>query len=232
MAEKKTLMAEQRQVVGKQVKTLRAEGKLPGVIYGHNVEPTPITLDERDASNLLRKTSLSTLLTVYLDGEEYAVLVRETQKGILDRRLLHVDFQAIDMDEIVRAHVEINLSSDESPAVQEFGALLVSGLDALEIECLPNELPENIEIDVSGLEKKIGDTILVRDLDLPEGITILDDPDTMLVVATPPSEILVEEEEEEEEELLEVELGMEEPEVIEKGKVEDEEEEPEEEPEE
>lgn len=231
MAEKKTLMAEQRQVVGKQVKTLRAEGKLPGVIYGHNVEPTPITLDERDASNLLRKTSLSTLLTVYLDGEEYAVLVRETQKGILDRRLLHVDFQAIDMDEIVRAHVEINLSSDESPAVQEFGALLVSGLDALEIECLPNELPENIEIDVSGLEK-IGDTILVRDLDLPEGITILDDPDTMLVVATPPSEILVEEEEEEEEELLEVELGMEEPEVIEKGKVEDEEEEPEEEPEE
>jgi len=222
MAEKFVLEASHRDVVGKKVKHLRKEGKLPAVVYGHAVEPTPITLDQREAADILRDASSSTLITLFVDDEEYVVLARDQQKSILLRELLHVDFQALALDEKVRAFVELVLSDDESLAVEEHGALLVSGLDALEIECMPRELPEQIVVDVSAL-KKIGDTVLVRDLDLPESINILDDPSTMLVVATPPSEILVEETEEEEE-LLDLELGLEEPEVIEKGKTEEEEE--------
>ncbi len=222
MAEKFVLEATHRDVVGKKVKHLRKDGKLPAVVYGHGVEPTPITLDQRKAADILHDASSSTLITLFVDDEEYVVLARDQQKSILLRELLHVDFQALALDEKVRAFVELVLSDDESLAVEEHGALLVAGLDALEIECMPRELPEQIVVDVSALEK-IGDTVLVRDLDLPEGINVLDDPSTMLVVATPPSEILVEETEEEEE-LLDLELGLEEPEVIEKGKTEEEEE--------
>ncbi len=222
MTEKYVLEASRRDVVGKKVKHLRQEGKLPAVVYGHDIEPTPIVVDQREAADLLSEVSSSTLVTLMVDGEEYVVLTREQQKSIMKRKLLHVDFQALALDEKVRAFVKLVLSDDPSPAVEEQGALLVSGLDALEIECMPRELPEELVVDVSVLEK-IGETVLVRDLDLPESITVLDDPSTMLVVATPPSEILVEETEEEEE-LLELELGLEEPEVIEKGKTEEEEE--------
>ncbi|MEA3352094.1 MAG: 50S ribosomal protein L25 [Chloroflexota bacterium] len=214
------LEASVRDIIGKKVKLLRREGKLPAVIYGYDVAPTPIVLDTLETEQVLKEGSTSTLVTLNVDGNDYIVLVRDQQKSIINRDLLHVDFQAINLEEKVRAQVDIVLSSQDAPAVEEHGALLVTGLDTLEIECMPQELPEEIVVDVSVLEN-IGDTVIVRDLDLPENITLLDDPTTMLVVATPPSEIIVEEEEEEEE-LLDLELGLEEPEVIEKGKTEEE----------
>ncbi len=222
MSEQIVLEASKREVVGKQVKQLRREGKLPAILYGHEVEPTPIFLNQRETSKILKEVGSSTFVTLKVDDEEHAVLVRETQKGVISREYLHVDFQVIAMDQSVRAQVQVVVVGDDIPAVRELGAMVVTGLDSLDIECLPKDLPEQIEVDASILEN-IGDIIMVRDLSLPDSLTVYDDPETMIVVATAPTAIV--EEEEEEEELLEVEPGAEEPEVIEKGKGEDEEDE-------
>lgn len=222
MSEEFILNANRRTVIGKRVRQLRRSGKLPAVVYGYGLETTPIVLDHREASRMLRDTSVSTLLTLNIDGDEHNVLVREVQRGILSRAITHVDFQAIAMDVVVRTQVPLVLVSDEEvPAVRDFGAVLIASLDSMEIECLPKYLPDQIEVDVSGIET-IGDGITVSELSLPEGVTAIEEPDTTVVVASAPDTVPVEEEEEE----LEEELLLEgEPEVIEKGKTEDDEEE-------
>ena len=112
------------------------------------------------------------------------------------------------MTETVRASVSVVLGEEDAPAVESYGAMIITGVESLDIECLPSDLVDRIVVDISGLES-IGDSILVRDLPVPDGITILEDPGTMIVVATAPAAEEVEEPEEE----LELEEGAE-PEVI------------------
>lgn len=208
--EKIVIEATRREVTGKKVRFLRREGKLPAVIFGYGVEPTPITLDLKEASRTLASVGSSTLVTINLDGKEYNVLVRERQQDVIYRNLTHVDFQAVSMTETVRAQVAIHIVGDhEIPAVENYGAIINTGLDVLEIECLPQDLPERIEVELTSLAE-IGDSILVKDLPMPKGVVALDDPDALVVVVSAP----IAEEAAEREETLEE--GAE-PEVIEKG---------------
>jgi len=217
--EKVIIPAEKREVVGKKVKTLRHEGKLPAVIYGHGIDPMSIVLDAREASRTLAKASSSTLVTIALDDKEYPTLVREKQLDFIRNSLIHVDFLAVSMTEKITANVGVNVVG-EAPAVKDFGAILVTGLTELEVECLAADLPESFTVDVSGLTE-ISSGVYVKDIDAPEGVEILSDPEEVIVVAT----AMVEEEieEEEEEELLEGEEELEEPEVIGRGREEEEE---------
>ncbi len=206
---KKTIIkANRREVIGKQVKALRREGKLPAVIYGHGVEPTPITIEAHEAGKTLASVGASTLISIDLEGEEYSVLVRDRQRHVLRRNLLHVDFQAVSMTETVRASVALVLGDEVAPAVESFGAMIIAGIESLDIECLPADLVDRIVVDISGLER-IGDNIMVKDLTVPDGFTLWDDPETMVVVATAPAAEEVEEEVED----LELEEGVE-PEVV------------------
>ncbi|MBE0409939.1 MAG: 50S ribosomal protein L25 [Anaerolineales bacterium] len=215
------IKASQRHIIGKQVKSLRKEGKLPAVVYGRHIDPLPITLDYRDASRTLQGLSLSALIRLHVDGEDHFVLVRDKQRDILRGFLTHVDFQAVSMTEKVRAVVRIEFEG-ESPAVTEHGGILVSPMERLEVESLPGDLPEVIKVDVSVL-KEVGDMVNVRDLDLPKGVTLSYDPEETVAVVTWPEAELVEEEVEE---ALEEEL---EPELVERKREEEkEEEEPEE----
>ena len=215
--EKIVLNATHRDVIGKKVKVLRREGKLPAVLFGYGVEPTPILLDLKETTKTLASVGSSTLVTIDLEGKEYNALVRERQQDILYRTLIHVDFQAISMTETVRAQVPIHVGDQIAPAVSTYGAMINTGLDLLEIECLPQDLPDRITVDISGLAE-IGDSIQVQDLDLPDGVSVLDDPETLIVVASAPiSEV--------EEEVVEEDLeGEAEPDVIERGKAEEDEE--------
>ncbi len=218
--EKVIIQAEKRAVTGKKVKVLRREGKLPAVIYGHGIDPISIALDSRDASRTMAKTSSSTLVTIELDGKQYPTLVREKQLDFIRNSLIHVDFLSVSMTEKITASVGVQVIG-ESPVVKEFGAILVTGLTEIEVECLAADLPENFTVDVSTLTE-ISSGIYVRDVATLENVEILSDLDDMIVVATAPA---VEEEEEEEvvDELLEGEEGLESeegegPEIIEKGK--------------
>ena len=216
--EKVVIQAEKRSVVGKQVKALRRDGQLPAVIYGHRIDPISIVLDARSSSRILAKASSSTLVTIELEGKQYPTLVREKQLDFIRNSLIHVDFLAVSMTEKLTASVAVHIEG-EAPAVREFGAILVTGLTELEVECLPTDLPERFTVDVSSLAE-ISSGIYVKDVIAPENVEILTDPEEMIVVAT----AMAAEESEEEGEVLEGEEG-EEPEVIEKGKKDEEDEE-------
>jgi len=213
--EKIILDATKRDVIGKKVKYLRIDGKVPAVVYGRDIEPLAIVLDLKSTKKTLASTSGSTLVTLNVEGEEIGVLVREKQFGIIDRNLMHIDFQAVVMGEMIKARARVVLEG-EAPAVAELSAMLISGAETVEIECLPKDLLDQVVIDISVLDR-FGSGIYVRDLELPEGVTALDSPDTMLALTAAPA--IEEEEEEEEDELLLDITG--EPEVIEKGKDED-----------
>lgn len=212
--EKIVLNAKPRQVTGKKVKALRRQGLLPAVIYGKHFDPMPIVLDAHEASKVLAHLSTSSLVTLQIDGKEYPALVREKQRDFIKNRLLHVDFLAVSMTEKIRTTVAVELVGT-APAVKDYNAVLVTGLDEIEIECLPSDLPDRIVVDLSVL-KEIGDGIYVRDLPLSDRVRVLDDPDELIVVATSA-------EAEEEGEVAAAEAV--EPEVIERGKKEEAEEE-------
>ncbi len=215
MAKEIKLDAVRRDVTGKQVKKLRLTGKLPAVIYGHGVDPVSIALDAHDASLKLMGLSASAIVTIALEGKEHATLVREKQRDYVKNRLLHVDFQVVSLTEKISTQVRVDLSG-ESPAVREFNAVIVQNLNQVSVEALPGDLPERLIVDISKLTE-VGSAFYVRDLEISDQVTLLTDPDEVVVVATGQAA-------EEVEEVVEVEEGAE-PEVIERGKKEDEEDE-------
>jgi len=207
------LQAEKREVVGKQVKALRRAGKLPAVLYGPHISSQAIMLDFREANRVLPSLTSSQLIVIDLDGEKHTTLIKEKQRHPVRGTIQHVDFRAVSMTEKLRANVVIELVG-ESPAVKEYNGVVVTGQEALEVECLPKDLPERIIVDISILAK-IGDSIHVSDVKAPENVQILTNPTEMVVLVTAPAA----------EEVVEVveEAAAEEPEVIERGKKEEEE---------
>ena len=182
--EKVVLKAEKRGVIGKQVKALRREGKLPAVIYGRHTAPININLEAHSASLALSRTTSSSLVTIDVEGAQHLTLVREKQRDYIQHRLLHVDFLAVSMSEKLRTAVAIHFVG-VSAAVKDNGAVLIRNLEQLHVECLPADLPERIEVDISSLAK-IGDGIRVRDVVVSDTVRVLEDADTMVAVATMP----------------------------------------------
>lgn len=213
--DKVVINAELRTVIGKQVGALRRQGKLPGVIYGHHVDPTPIVMDLHDASKVLASLTASSLVTLSIDGKETAALVREKQRNYIRGTLLHVDFQAVSLTEKIKAKVGVVLHGT-SPAVRDLNGIVVTGLSELEVEALPQDLPQQFTLDISVL-KNIGDGLYVRDVPTSEKVQILDHADEMIAVVTSGTK-------EEEEAPAEEAATAAEPEVIERGKKEEEEE--------
>lgn len=180
--DKIVLTATKRDVIGKQVKAMRREGKLPGVIYGRHLEPISISLDAHTAGLSLAKVSASSLVTINVDGTEYPALVRERQRDYIKGVLTHVDFLAVDMNEKLRTSVSLAFVG-VSGAVKDYSGILVHNLERLEVECLPGDLPERINVDIS-LLKQIGDIIRVRDLVISDKVRILADEDETIAVVT------------------------------------------------
>ncbi|WP_322793592.1 50S ribosomal protein L25 [Bellilinea sp.] len=210
--EKLVIQATRRSVTGKKVGALRRDGKLPGILYGYQIDSTPILMELREASRVLAHASSSQLITINLDGKEFATLVREKQRDFIKGTLLHVDFQVVSLTEKIRTSVGIELSGT-SPAVKDFNGVIVQELDEVEVEALPQDLPDKFVVDISGLTK-IGDAVFVRDLNVPSSIEILNEPDEVVVIVTGAAPEISEEEVSEE---------ISEPEVIERGKKEEEE---------
>ena len=180
--EKVVLKATKRDVVGKQVKALRREGKLPAVIYGRHTDPINVNLDAHTAAVALAKLTASSLVTIDVDGTEHLALVREKQRDYIKNKLLHVDFLAVSLTEKLRTKVAVHFIG-VSLAVKDFNAVLVHNLEELEVECLPADLPERIDVDISAMLKP-GEGIRVHDVLVSDKVRLLADPDTMVVVAT------------------------------------------------
>ena len=217
--EKYVLEAKKREVIGKKVKALRREGLLPAVIYGSGIDPQPITLDTKSVIQTLKIIGANTLVTIKLGKKEHLALVRDVQREVIKRDLLHIDFQAVSLEETITTNVPIVIVG-EAPVTKEFNAVLSSGLDEIEIEAKAKDLPDSINVDVSSLEE-IGDHILVKDLIIPGEVTVLDDPDELVLVASAQVLMEIEPEVEEEAELFE---ELTDAELMEEGEVEEQEE--------
>jgi large subunit ribosomal protein L25 len=174
----------------------------------------PIVMDSKSASKVLNGATSSSIVTIVIDGKEHAALVREKQKDYLRNQYIHVDFQAVSQTEKIRTRVGIVLVG-VAPAIKDFNGVVVEGIDSIEVEALPKDLPEKFSLDISKLAN-IGDGIHVKDVVAPANVAILDDPEEMIVLITSPAAEEVE---------APAETEAVEPEVIEKGKKEEEEEE-------
>jgi large subunit ribosomal protein L25 len=204
---KVVLKATKREALGKKVGALRRAGKLPAVLYGHRIETTAIMLDAHEGAQTLSRLTSSSLVTIDLDGKKYLALVKEKQRDFIKNRLLHLDFQVVSLTEKMRAKVGIELKGT-APAVKDFNAVIHTNLTEIEVECMPQDLPERIVVDISGLAA-IGDGVRVRDVVLSDKVEILGDPEELIAVAaaTKKEEIIEEAPVEEEAAPEEVERG-------------------------
>jgi len=163
---------------------LRKTGRAPGVVYGGTVAPTPIELDHNALIHALRNEAFhASILTMKLDGAGTQVLLRDVQMHPFRHEVLHVDFQRIDPTRRIHMKVPLHFVNDAvSPAVKEHGAVVSHVMNELDISCLPKDLPEFIEIDLSTLD--IGHSLHVSGVKLPEGVTAVTHRTTDPVVAT------------------------------------------------
>ncbi|HSJ50553.1 MAG TPA: 50S ribosomal protein L25/general stress protein Ctc [Actinomycetota bacterium] len=194
MAEQK-LVANKREDAGKGVaRKLRAAGRVPGVLYGKGVDPVALSVDGRDLIHVFHTgAGTNVLIDLDVDGQNHLAMPREVQRDHIKGRFLHVDFIAVSRDQRVTISVPIRLVG-ESPGVK-LGGVLEHHLWEVEVECLPTNIPDAIDADVSTLEE-IGQSLKVADLMVSDGATILTGPDESVVaVQQPQARIELEEEE-------------------------------------
>jgi large subunit ribosomal protein L25 len=198
---------------------LRREGLVPAVVYGGGRDTVPIQVDRRILLDLLKQAgSENAVLLLKLDGgsKQRHCMVRELEVDPLTRQILHVDFLRIDMAEKVRVMIAVE-TVGVPQGVKNEGGILDQVTREVEVECLPGDIPRSVEIDVSELH--IGQHLEAGDLTMPKGVELTEDTDKVLVSVAAPR--MPEEEEEEAEEML-LEAEMEEPELVGRGKDEEE----------
>jgi len=176
MAKQVKLTAERRTALGRSaVRKLKAKGVVPAIIYGAKDKAEPLQVSRRDISAMLSHAAGENILVeLEIAGKSRLALVQEVQHAPLGNAILHVDFHAVSMDEVIQADVPLDPIGIAN-GVKNMGGLLEQNLRSLAIECLPRDLPDVIKVDVSALN--VGDAIHVREIPLPPGVTTRVQPD-------------------------------------------------------
>ena len=167
--EQKTLTADSRKVFGSaDSRRQRRNGKIPAVVYGHG-QPKGLLIDAHEFNTKFITVSESTIINLQIDGDSHDVLIRDYQEDTISGAITHVDFYEIERGKVLRTNVSLHLSG-AAVGIRE-GGILESFVHELEVECLPKDLPESIEVDITNLE--IGHSIHIRDIKAPAGVEIL-----------------------------------------------------------
>lgn len=209
------LEAKLREHLRKQTKNLRDQGNIPVVLYGNHKEPKHLQVLEGPLLKLHAQAGESTLVDLKIgDDKPVKVLIHDLQRDALTQKIIHVDFYEVNMTEKIKTEIKLNFIG-ESKAVKELGGILVKNHDTIEVECLPEDLVPEIDIDISPLQV-FDSNISVADLKLPKGVVALNKPEEIVVLVTEPRS---------EKELEELEAKVEEKvdtiEVEKKGKLEE-----------
>ena len=183
------LSAARRDVLGKKVRFLRRQGIMPVHVFGHGIESLALQCDTANLQRVLTQTGQTRIINLKIDGESTprTVMVRETQQSILKGDLLHVDFYQVKMTEVIDVDVPIVLVG-EAPALRNKENMLTQEFNTLSVQCLPANIPNSIEVDVTSLTEP-DQAIRVRDIIPGEGVTILNDPEVMLARITVQREV-------------------------------------------
>lgn len=167
------------------VNQLRQDGFIPGVVYGRGVENTNVVVEAPILEKVLQKAGESTLLELSIDGSKSKhVLIQEVQRDPVKDNLTHVDFLEVSLDRKIKAEIPLLFIGD-SPAVKELNGTLIRSMQEVEVEALPQNLPHNIEVDISSI-KTFEDQITVADIKTSSGVKILTTADTILASVIPP----------------------------------------------
>lgn len=204
-----TLQAHQRDPKTKSP-ALRRQGYVPAILYGHEVKNVPLQVKYSDLLKTYRHAGSSTLVELQFDHDKRTVLIHDLDHDPVSDNIIHADFYQVKLTEKIKAEIPLVLVG-ESPAVKELEGTLLNNKDHVNVEALPQDLVHEITVDISVL-KTFEDTIDIKDLVTPKGITVLDNPDEMVVLVQPPRS---------EEELAELEQKVEEAEEVEKVEVEE-----------
>src|SRR4051794_24717997 len=182
MAEQK-LVASVRQESGKGVaRKLRADGRVPAVLYGQGADPIAMSVDARELSHLLHAGGANVLVDLVVDGQEHLAMPCEIQRDHIKGRYWHIDFLAVSRTEKITVNVPIRINGEAAGG--KLGGVLEHHLWEVSVECFPTEVPEAIDIDVSPLD--IGDSIKVGDLEVPDGGEITSNPEDSVVAVQQP----------------------------------------------
>jgi len=173
------LNAIQRTVTGRKVKNLRKEGVLPGTVYGNTIEPISIQVAGDEFIKTFKQTGETGIINLTVGSNVHPVLVKNVQLDPVSSLPIHVEFHQVNLKEKIKVNIPILLTG-ESQAVKEKTGTLLQLLNEIEVEALPTELPEHIEVDVSSLVA-VNDHIMVQNLAIPHGVTLITDPEIMVV---------------------------------------------------
>jgi len=176
-----TLQVSNRSVLGKKTRFLRRQGITPTHLFGHGLKSLALQCDTTNLQYIIAKGGMTRLINLEIEGDKRprAVFIREIQRDEITEQLLHVDFYQVKKTEKMRVDIPIVLVG-EAPAMKEKGRLLTHGVTSLSIECLPAEVPPQIEVDLSHLEG-VEQPIYVRDITLSPDITVTTDPEQLVV---------------------------------------------------
>ncbi len=184
MSDTITLSVEAR-VPGQKLQTLRKEGLVPAVLYGHGVAPKPLSLPHRDFARAYKAAGENTIVSVSLGaGKPVNVLIKEAQMHPLTNRYVHADFFEVRMNELIEANIPLEFVG-EAPAVREMGGILVRALESIEVSALPNDLPHTLAVDLS-LLKTFDDVLKIKDIAIPEKVTVKGDLETVVALVEAP----------------------------------------------
>ncbi len=163
------------------VKVLRKQERIPGIVYGHKVDNVVVDLDYKDFIKAYRKAGESSLISLEIEGEKEPrlVLVHEFQRDHVTDKITHIDFLQPSLKEEVEVAVQLVIEG-EAPAVKEFGGTLVKNISELTVKALPQKLPHEIVVNVEGL-KTVEDNILAKDIKLPEGVSLQINPEEIVI---------------------------------------------------
>lgn len=184
------LDAERRTIFGKQVAGARKSGKLPAILYGQGIESASLFIDEKAFREVLAKAGTNTIVKLEFtdDGRKTSdirnVLIHDVAYDPVDEKPIHADLYQVRMDKAVQVEVPI-IFQGEAPAIKSGGGVLIRAMHAIEVEALPANLPHEIIVDISRLET-FEDTIYVKDLKIPHGVTVRVDAETPVASVAPP----------------------------------------------
>ncbi len=176
---RQTLAVEERKIVGKKVRNLRKEGILPANVYGKKTKSFAIQVNRKEFEKLFKDVGQTGLVDLAVGGTSHPVLVKNIQFSYPDRTPLHVDFYQVDLTEKVKAMVPLDIVG-EAKAVTDNVGILLQQISEVEVEALPEKLPENITMNIERLTA-VDDQITIGELHIPEGVTILTDQEQVVV---------------------------------------------------
>jgi len=179
---KNELTAQKRETLGSAVNKIREQGFIPAELYGHNAKNIHLSLPKKEFFEVFKITGGNEIINLSIDDKKIPVLIHEVQKNSLSSEFIHVDLYQVKMTEKIIVNVPVEFIG-EAPAVKEKDGVLVKTMQEIKVEALPANLPHSIKIDLTKLDE-IGKNIHVNDLEIPEGVKVIAEPEAVVATVT------------------------------------------------